>query len=190
MGVAAQCAGSKQEARLYYERAIELFHNLSNMYVVGFAAGLYREMADTARVRELYARWIPVLEQQLTSSPDNQRLRSVLVALLGLAGRKEEAVREAREVTRAMRRPRWGGESMSFVAYLALADAGEVAGAREALALLRTPDPATFWQVAGDRLCFGPMVLSSGAYRFPDTPEFSQFVRGVEARLAYLRQKY
>jgi len=91
LGVGWWSQGKTTEARLCFERALELFgDDLSDVYVVVFTANLYQQLGARGPMHALGERWIAILESKLSAFPDNFRIRAWLAGLYASLGRRAD----------------------------------------------------------------------------------------------------
>jgi TolB-like protein len=184
MAVASECKRTPAEARLYFERAIELFgDDQSEMYVVVYAVHFYLNSGNRDMAMALSRLWIERLEQRLRANPNSGRVRIHLVGLYAAVGDKAGVERVV-------------GTSLGSASPLELTvlipDLARVGDIDRALQLCRAVR-------ASGNLAPGRMLLSRCAFagmygglphNLVENAEFQSFLRDVEAHLAGLRAQY
>jgi TolB-like protein/tetratricopeptide (TPR) repeat protein/predicted Ser/Thr protein kinase len=191
MANASACRGRWEEARLYFERAIDLFGDeQSNLYVVVDAVYFYLGSGQREKALALSRLWIERLEQRLRANPDNDGNRMVLSNLYAAIGQKEAAERLAGEFLSSAPDSSIGrvGEGLFAVA-LSLALAGNTKLALQMYRELRATTDLSFgWGLTTG--CIRSRRTSGLPRNLLENAEFQSLLRDIDARMKALRSRY
>ena len=189
LAASSECVGAHREAQLYFDRAIQLFGDRSDLYVFEMQAYQYLDLGDRARVAEFCRNAVVPLEQRFEATPDNGRLRAVVIAFYGLLGRKDDVVRLAEPLFDPSSNGAQLSEAAQLDAIIALARVGRLDLARRACTLLPEKlDLGTVWIFESG--CAGRAIAGPLPSALSDSPEFRELVRRVGVRRKELRDRY
>ncbi len=179
---ACDCQGKLREARLYYERALQLFgEEQSNLYVVPMVVDFYLRIGERDRARDLASRWVDILDRRVAASPDNARAQDWLAALNSLLNRKEEVERWAARAMADAREGKFAANGLMPV-FESLARVGSLEMASETLGLMHDPRNAI------SQSYLSPCQKWPSA--FQSDPGLQSFVATMRKRLDELAAKY
>jgi TolB-like protein len=179
---ALTCEGNLDEARQFFERALQMLEKeLSYVAAVGGADELYRRLGLREQRRALAAKWKDVFMQGLAAHPDNHQLLDEIPGLCAALGQTKEIERMADGVIQ-------GDATAGGALRVALA-LGELGEKKRALEVLRA---ARGGDVAGYSVYFAGCaeVQGRGWEALQGEPEFKALHAAVQARLDELAARY
>ncbi len=189
LGVSWHAEGKTTEARLCFERALELFGDeLSNMYVAFFTANLYGQLGEQDRMRELATRWVAILESKLDVYPDNFRMRAWLAGLYAILGRRADVERTVDQFLGQVSGRRDFPSGMLFLFPGFLASVGSTDRVAAVCSLMQSGELASASSIARPWAMVGFRGNGAGVSRA--SPEFKALVGAVQQRLAELAARY
>lgn len=181
MGVAANAMGSHDTAAAMFDRAIETGGETRDLRTDEVAVWFYLQRGRPERAKELLSRMATALEGRLAAYPSNARVRSSLVEVYALLGRKADALHQLEVLMPQISRPGYRDQAVPAVA-VALLYLGCVEQARQVFGILRRGDIAGSW---GELKIYGYLMAS-----MVTQAEFRRFRAEGEAALTRLRAKY
>jgi tetratricopeptide (TPR) repeat protein len=181
MGVAASAMGSNDRAAAMFDRAIETGGETRDLRTDEAAAWFYLQRGRRERAKEILSRMASALEERLAAYPNNGRVRSSLVEVYALLGRKADALHQLEILMPQISRPGYRDQAVPLVG-AALLHAGCVEQAKAVFATLRHGDMAGSW---GELRIYDFLAAS-----LADQPEFQRFRAEGEAAMARLAAKY
>jgi TolB-like protein len=175
IAVSFHALGELEAAAFYYDKALEIFGDDSNFYVSIYAGSLYERDGQPDEARRIWSEALELTSWRLDLHPDNNRVRTIRIALYALLGERQLFDQEVNEL-----RDRLSGTfawHLVGVGYVAL---GEVDRGLEVFRHLAR---------RGNSPPFGIEALQSPLHieRIKEAPAYGDFLRELkeaEERLA------